>query len=105
MNFTKNCLRTVSTLMCLLMACNVSFILFRPCTGLMLSSFIKYEENRAFEERFATTIDRYKEYKKMFRLNNINFSGNLISFQKVLTCCCFFRLSVGPKIEICANLF
>ena len=44
----------------------------------MLSSFIKYEENRAFEKRFATTIDRYKEYKKMFRLNNINFSGNLI---------------------------
>ena len=36
-----------------------------------------YEENRAFEERFATTIDRYKEYKKMFRLNNENFSGNL----------------------------
>ena len=41
-----------------------------------------YEENRAFEERFATTIDRYKQYKKMFRLNNENFSG-ILSFANI----------------------
>ena len=70
----------------------IYYFFCRPCSGLILSSYIMYEENRAFEERFATTIDQYKKYKKMFRLINENFSGNLF-LNNILSTLIFKTLS------------
>ena len=38
----------------------------KPCSGLSLTSFVKYEPTNVFEKNYASTIDQYKTYKKIF---------------------------------------
>ena len=41
----------------------------KPCSGLSLTSFVKYEPTNVFEKNYASTIDQYKDYKRMFRMD------------------------------------
>ena len=40
--------------------------LFSRCSGLEITSYVKYDPDENFESRFSQTIYQYKTYKKMF---------------------------------------
>ena len=47
----------------------------RQCSGLSLTSFIKYEPNQMFERIHASTIEKYMKYKRIFGFYDENYKG------------------------------
>ena len=65
---TKHLLRTFKVLV---------MICFRLCDGLIVTSFTKNEkQRRLFEKNLAKSLDQYKKYKNLFRLEE-KFNGNV----------------------------
>ena len=40
-----------------------------PCSGLVVTSYSKYEPSRKLEKEFHSSINQYKKFKKMYEIN------------------------------------
>ena len=49
--------------------------LFRQCSGLSLTSFIKYESSKMFEQIHASTIEKYLKYKRITSTYDENYKS------------------------------
>ena len=53
------------------------FLIFSPCSGLILTSYSKSKQDRFFEKRMTTSINQYKKYKRLLTISDPEYKGTL----------------------------
>ena len=88
--------------------CQIMSIMFRSCSGLILTSYSKTDPDNSFKEILSLAIDEYNIHKKRFILAE-KFKGYKIisNFSHLLHLCVWWicRSWIEIGVGICKNLF